>query len=135
VAFETARRLDRAGPHVLGVQLEVLPVHEALPTASSDAPPPLPPDTQPGGRALVLGDADLASNQVLFQSKANQDFLLNAVYWLLNREDSMGISAKSDVIHVVLYPDQRRQVEELIQWLPGLLCLLTGVLVWWLRSR
>ncbi|MCK6519980.1 ABC transporter, partial [Myxococcota bacterium] len=42
----------------------------------------------PGGRVLVIGDSDFASNSLLAQGQ-NQDLLLNAVAWMVDEEDQI----------------------------------------------
>ena len=120
-------RMDRAGPHILGVQLEI--VKDGDPTATSDG------GLRPGGRAVVLGDADVASSQVLSLGQINRDLVFNAVYWLLDRKDSMGITAKSDLVRINLPQDQLRQSSRLVQYAAPIVFLLVGVLVWWFRRH
>lgn len=135
--LRTDPRMDRRGPHAMAVQIEVQPL-PPLPTASSDitpsGPPPLPPDAKAGGKAVIIGDGDLAANQWILAG-ANRDFVFNALYWLLEREDSMGISAKSDVVKIVMDDERLRQASLLIQFGAPAVFLFAGMLVWWLRRH
>lgn len=44
---------------------------------------------EPGGRLVVVGDADFPSNQALVLG-SNQDFLLNTFAWLVGEEEQLG---------------------------------------------
>ena len=57
----------------------------AVPAASSS---PLP--TKAGGKVVVFGDADFASNQMI-ASGLNQDLLLNTVAWMVGEDDQISI--------------------------------------------
>ena len=47
-------------------------------------------DRKPGGRLVVIGDAEFASNELLDQA-SNQDLFLNTVAWLAGEEDQVSI--------------------------------------------
>jgi hypothetical protein len=128
-------KLDRRGPHGLGVQVEVHP--EDIPPPAAEAKPgptALPSGTKPGGRAVVFGDADIASSHILSQFQPNRDVVVNAVYWLLDRQESMGISGKSDVVKINLDPKDLRQLRDTVLTVP-VAFLILGVLVWWVRRH
>ena len=128
-------KLDRRGPHGLGVQVEVHPEDIPPPAAEvGPGPSPLPSGTRPGGRAVVVGDADIASSTILSQFQPDRDFVVNAVYWLLDRQESMGISGKSDVVKINLVDDDLRNLRDTILTVP-LAFLVLGVLVWWVRRH
>lgn len=60
----------------------------AVPVAPTSAAPELP--RQAGGKVVVVGDMDFASNQ-LVANGLNQDLLLNTVAWMAGEEDQIGI--------------------------------------------
>ncbi len=128
-------KLDRPGPHGLAVQVEVHP-EDIPPPAAERKPGPaaLPSETRPGGRAVVVGDADIASSYILSQFQPDRDFVVNAVYWLLDRQESMGISGKSDVVKINLDPKDIRTLRDTRLSVP-LGFLVLGVLVWWVRRH
>jgi ABC-type uncharacterized transport system involved in gliding motility auxiliary subunit len=53
-------------------------------------------DGKKGGRMVVIGDSDFATNAAMDPSRsANQDFFLNTVNWLADQEDLLSIRPKS----------------------------------------
>lgn len=135
--LEVEPNLDRKGPHCLGAWLEIDP--EPAPADAAAAPPGSPPrlpaDAEKGGRAVVLGDADLASNQLLMIAHPNQGLVYNAVVWLLDRQESMGIAAKSDTVKIVLTDEQRRRLGLWIQFALPVSFLMAGILTLWMRRH
>lgn len=133
--LKVERNLDRPGPHVLAVQAEVHPEDVPPPSAEAPAgPAALPSDVKAGGRVVVLGDVDVLSSYVIASGQANRDFVLNSVYWLLDRQESIGISAREEETRIVIDQDQQRTLRDTIITVWGGL-IVAGVLVWWLRRR
>ncbi len=64
----------------------------SLPGLADAAVPAAPVDVQrkAGGKVLVFGDSDFASNELLGQG-SNQDLFLNAVAWLVGEDDQISI--------------------------------------------
>ncbi|RME20711.1 MAG: hypothetical protein D6798_19850 [Deltaproteobacteria bacterium] len=64
----------------------------ALPGLAAAPAPAAPPEVErkAGGRVLVFGDSDFASNELLGQG-SNQDLFLNAIAWLVGEEDQVSI--------------------------------------------
>ncbi|MDP2308371.1 MAG: Gldg family protein [Pseudomonadota bacterium] len=60
----------------------------AAPAVAIEAAPALPPKA--GGRVIVYGDGDFASNKLITVG-VNQDLLLNAVAWIVGEEDQVTI--------------------------------------------
>lgn len=81
-------------------------------------------------RAVVVGDAELATNQMI-KFGANKDFLLNAVHWLVGAEDDIGISPKDPQFNFVTITNRQVWVvfTIVILLVPGLV-LTFGVLQW-----
>ncbi len=65
------------------------PAVELAPSATKEAPT-LP--VAPGGKVVVLGDADFAGNQMVLAG-VNQDLLLNSVAWMVGEGEQIGIRA------------------------------------------
>lgn len=84
-------------------------------------------------RLLVVGNAAFATDDALTQQ--NLDFLLNAVNWMVDREELIGIAPKSVTsFQLSLSDDQLSQISLLTMGaIPGLVAV-AGVLVW-LRRR
>lgn len=55
-------------------------------------PETAPADLKPGGRVLVVGDADFASNKLVLNGN-NLDLFLNGVAWLVGEEEQIAIRA------------------------------------------
>jgi ABC-type uncharacterized transport system involved in gliding motility auxiliary subunit len=112
---------DRRGPVAVAVAVEKGPVGainmEILPT-----------------RLVVIGDSQFAANG--FVSGGNQDFFMNAVQWLLRKEQSIGIAPKTQS-RLFLIMDPRRQGWALIWIVLGLpACfIVAGGLVFLVRRR
>ena len=100
---------------------------EVAPTGSETA-------TKAGGRVVVIGDVDFATNELIDQV-SNQDLLLNTVAWLAGEEDQISIR-----------PNEAAQgtlsmsfIQGLIVWMlclfvmPGL--AVVGALVTWRMRR
>lgn len=85
-------------------------------------------------RLVVVASPDAAANSVLQQIPGNQDFLLNAVNWLAQAEENLGIRPKEDVTpNVILTPGQSNLILLSAMGLfPGLIVLL-GLMTWWSR--
>lgn len=95
--------VDRTGQLPLAVLAEIVNPAVLDVQTPSDGPAPVdgaftedlgrmvPTDftPKPGGRVLVVGDADFPSNQALTVG-ANQDFFLNTVVWMLGEEEQLG---------------------------------------------
>jgi hypothetical protein len=58
------------------------------PAAPATTPSSLP--TQPGGKVMVVGDADFATNQLVYNG-LNQDLLLNTIAWMVGEDAQISI--------------------------------------------
>ncbi len=105
---------------------------EAAPSVPVEAAPALP--TKAGGRVLVYGDADFASNKLITVG-VNQDLFLNAVAWMVGEEEQISIRANEagkgklnlNIVTVFL-----ASVVALVV-APGL--TIVGAVATWLRRR
>jgi ABC-type uncharacterized transport system involved in gliding motility auxiliary subunit len=89
-----------------------------------------------GFRIVVLGDAELATDQFLVQNFGNQVLLTSAVNWLVEREALVGIPPRArERVGLTLSAAQLRWVYLLaLLVLPGLV-LVAGVTVHYRRRR
>ena len=103
----------------------------AAATPGSPAPPAAPKDGEAAdaakkpakARLVVIGTANLASNQFL-GAQGNRDFFLNVVSWLAEDESQISVRARDTKSNpIVLSPPQA----ELVLWLP--VAILPGAVV------
>lgn len=113
------RQRDRQGPISLAVAVE------------RGAAVDLGMDLRPS-RLVVFGDTDFLSNGAL--TGGNTDLFLNALNWLLEREQLLSIAPKPlDDIRLVISRAQLRGVYwTVLAILPGLVAIL-GAGIWWQR--
>lgn len=92
--------VEIADPAVLGVAEPVAPAEPAAPALPVDGAPALPSvepgrgvpadfEPQAGGRLVVLGDSDFASNMLVNWGN-NRDLFLNTLAWLVGEEEQIG---------------------------------------------
>ncbi len=118
-------RPDVAPPNRLG-----------LVTASERVIPPKDlPFSVRGGRIVVFGNADLASNQRI-GIFGNQSILLSAVNWCLDRDTQLNIPARPVELFQLSLSQQElaRLRYSLMLALPGVAALF-GLIVYWTRRR
>jgi hypothetical protein len=110
---------EQRQPQLLGVAVEGV-----WPRGAASAPP---------FRAVVMGDADFASNS-FFPYMANSDLILSMLRWLLREERSPVVATRIPVAPLVLLTKlQMQQIFLLTEVLLPLGVLVIGVLVWWKR--
>jgi ABC-type uncharacterized transport system involved in gliding motility auxiliary subunit len=122
---------DLLGPVSLGVVVE-LPKEAAKP---GEAKKPAPKAPAQGGRLIVFGDADFASNAYLEQA-GNRDLALNSIAFLAQEGDLISISPKQEASQpLMIQPSQAR----VVFWLPvvvlPLIFVVLGVVVVIRRRR
>jgi ABC-type uncharacterized transport system involved in gliding motility auxiliary subunit len=87
--------------------------------------------TAPGKRAMrliVFGDSDFATNQLLQANVDNGLLLSNALNWLVEREELLGIPPKkTEQVRLTLTGDEIRKIYLLAAFLPILAVVLGGV--------
>ncbi len=113
--------IDRRGPIPIAVAVERGPVPGI--------------DVQiRSARLVVFGDSAFASNAAL--TGGDEEFFLQAVNWLLDREQWLAIAPRDvDEIRLVL---NRRQIRQLIVWVTGVfpgVAAVLGLLVWMRRRQ
>jgi ABC-type uncharacterized transport system involved in gliding motility auxiliary subunit len=116
-------KTDRGGPLTLALAVET----------------PAEPDTGEAagargqGRLVVIGDADIATNQYI-GVQGNRDLLLNTANWLAGEESLISIRARHpEDRRVNLTRRQDRLVFYGVQILLPMMVLAAGVVVWWRR--
>lgn len=92
-------------------------------------------ERETGWRLVVVGDSDFASNGQIANA-GNLNLALNAVNWLVKREEALGIAPRSpEQVHLYLSAAQMRTVALVsLAGLP-LAAIVAGVVVWWRRRR
>jgi ABC-type uncharacterized transport system involved in gliding motility auxiliary subunit len=134
---EFDEKRDKAGPVSLGVVVELpkpAPKPEDKKERAGQAKPANAPPVQ-GGRLIVFGDADFASNAYL-QQAGNRDLALNSISFLAQEADLISISPKQETSQpLMIQPGQAR----VVFWLPvvvlPLIFVIIGVIVVIVRRR
>ena len=87
-------------------------------------------------RMIVAGNCEFIADASLSEANANLDFTLNAIDWLLDREELIGIAPKeSKMFTLNLTEDQIGSIALLTMIaMPGIVALF-GIAVWWKRRR
>lgn len=95
---------------------------------------PHPMVSRPGGRVLVVGDADVLGNELLAEGAGNATFVTNAMRWLVRADDRMSRVGKAGRIRkLALTPGQLSMIRWLVIGLLPLLAVLGGGAVWAIR--
>ncbi|HNX51185.1 MAG TPA: GldG family protein [Thermoanaerobaculaceae bacterium] len=92
-------------------------------------------DKDKGWRLVVIGNSVFLSNA--YEGNAgNQNLALNAINWLVKREQALGIAPRApEQVNLFLNASQMRNILLIsLVGLPGL-AILAGVMVWWRRRR
>ncbi|MBF0545744.1 MAG: Gldg family protein [Candidatus Riflebacteria bacterium] len=88
-----------------------------------------------GSRAVILGDADFASNKLL-QVQGNSDLIVNAINWLAGQEQMISIRPKTlDFGTVTIDRDSGNFILILTMLVSPMVIFLIGGAVWWTRRR
>lgn len=126
-AFEFKEGEDLKGP---------VPIAAAAERAATPAAPGAPSGTALSPtRLVVVGDSDFIGN-VQVTNAGNRDFLMGAVYWLVEEERLIGIGPKPiEAIKLTLTDQQLGRIRWLSFLGMPLLCGALGVGVWALRRK
>jgi ABC-type uncharacterized transport system involved in gliding motility auxiliary subunit len=88
----------------------------------------------PSLRVVAIGSAAAFANQNL--SPLEVDFMVNALQWVLGRQEALGISPKAPLDFAVALDDRQQRLIILAVFLGiPLLSSAAGVLVWWRRRH
>jgi ABC-type uncharacterized transport system involved in gliding motility auxiliary subunit len=97
---------------------------------------------KPGGvdidvmRMVVFGTASFVDNSNIRSSDGNADLVMNAINWLLKREQLVAVSPKTpEEFHLDMSVNQVRMVYALVVVVLPLAVALTGIIVWMRRRR
>ena len=127
--FEFTEGQDLKGPVSIAVAAEqTKPATEAGGTPASVAgqPPAL-------GRLVVIGDSDFIANSQL-DNVGNKDLLQAAMYWLIAREQLIGIGPKPiQTIRLNLTGVQLKRIFWFSFLAMPMACSLLGLGMWWVR--
>jgi ABC-type uncharacterized transport system involved in gliding motility auxiliary subunit len=88
-----------------------------------------------GGRVVVFGDSDFATNEY-FDALRNRDLFLNAVNWLAG--EVAGITVRPNISRASSFQmsqDEFRRIQFLTLFLLPEAIAVVGVLTWWLRRK
>ncbi len=102
---------------------------------AAERTPSTPPDGQRPARTrlVAIGDSEFVINAQL-GNIGNRDFLLGAVYWLMEQEQRIGIGPKPlESLQLNLTGRQLKRVFWFSFLTMPLVCGVLGVGVWWLR--
>jgi hypothetical protein len=128
---------DLAGPVSLGVAVDLAARPEpAVPGLEAEPPPGAAPgEPGSGGRMVVFGDSDFATNGQLDQP-GNATLIANTLNWMVERETHLGIAPREpEQVRLSLTPQQRRQsFWLLVLGIPGA-ALVAGVVITVKRRR
>lgn len=88
------------------------------------------------GRIVVIGDADLSRNESATPGSASTNMLLNAIAWLTENDDLIGIRATGQEEQPMILSDEEKRS---VAWLASLgavqLIGLAGLITWVIRRR
>jgi ABC-type uncharacterized transport system involved in gliding motility auxiliary subunit len=88
----------------------------------------------PALRVVAVGSASAFANQNL--SPLEVDFMVNALQWVLGRQEALGISPKTPLDFAVALDDRQQRIIVLSVFLGiPLLTAAVGVFVWWRRRH
>lgn len=92
-------------------------------------------DKDTGWRLVVIGNSTFVTNAYV-ANVGNPNLALNAINWLVKREQALGIAPRSpEQVNLFLNAGQMRTIVLIsLVGLPGL-AILAGVVVWWRRRR
>ena len=92
-------------------------------------------DKESGWRLVVFGNSAFATNQYLANA-GNSNLVLNAVNWLANQEQALGIAPRSpEQVQLFLSETQMSHVLLISLILLPACAIALGVAVWWRRRR
>ncbi len=122
---------DKQGPVTLGAAATAAATAAPPPGNASPAGVEAPP--KPESRVAAIGDSDFASNFAI-GIPGNSDLFVNAVSWLGQREDLIGIRPRApEDRRLTLTADQQQRIMLLsLLIIPGIV-FASGIYTWWRR--
>jgi ABC-type uncharacterized transport system involved in gliding motility auxiliary subunit len=129
-----SRQVSPAPPSVppTAAPPEATPHPHVLAVATEGTWPGTPPEARPF-RAVIIGDADFASNS-FFSYMANSDLALSVSRWLVREDRSPAVTSRIPVPSLMLLTrPQMRQIFLVTEVLLPLGVLVIGAFVWWKR--
>jgi ABC-type uncharacterized transport system len=129
-----ARQVSPDPPSIspMAAPSEATPHPQVLAVATEGTWPGTTPDGRPF-RAVIIGDADFASNSFL-PYLANSDLALSMVRWLVREDRSPAVASRIPVPPLTLLTRaQMRQIFLVTEVLLPLGTLMIGAFVWWKR--
>ncbi|MCH8870551.1 MAG: GldG family protein [Chloroflexi bacterium] len=85
-------------------------------------------------KMVLFGDSDFAKNKFFFSSSDNGDLFLNAVNWLAEDYELIGISPKLFPYRELVVTSRERNFIKWSSWVvPPVVMLMLGTVVWWRR--
>ena len=89
---------------------------------------------------MVVADVDFVSNRLLVdavvRSSVNEDFFLNAINWMAERTENIGIAAKErERRTATITPSRRRRLLFGTVFGPVIVMVVLGIYVWRVRSQ
>jgi ABC-type uncharacterized transport system involved in gliding motility auxiliary subunit len=125
---------DLKGPVSVAVAVNRTdPVPSMSPSATPTAVPADAPKV-PKGRAVIIGNAEFASNTLAGQVIGNRDLFVNAVNWLAEEEDLISIRAEPQAAPSIVLTNQGEFLVFItVVLLVPLSVVAVGVSIWWQR--
>lgn len=112
--------IDLAGPVDMAVALELAPGEGSLINAGKRT-----------SRVLVVGDADVLTNQLLAEGPGNSTFAVNAFRWLLWDDARLSVIGKPTAVRrLALTTEDQARIRWLVMGLLPLLAVVVGGAVW-----
>lgn len=114
--------------------LNLAVLYDAGMTANPD-PMGLPPDTGDKSRMIVVGDADMMTDEFIsIGLRGNAYFVLNSINWLVANEKLISIPPKEEMpSFLTMNERQQKLVWVLVVGVMPLLVAVCGFAVWWRR--
>ena len=103
-------------------------------SGASAASPPTAFTPKAGGKVVVFGDSDFASNQLVDQL-TNKDLLLNTIAWMVGEEDQLAVRAKGGEAQTLTLTVGQSLVVWLLSVLVAPGAAMLGALLTWRMRR
>ncbi len=126
--------VDLKGPVSVAVAVNRTDPIPAISPGATATPKPDDAAKTPKGRAVIVGNAEFASNTLAGQVIGNRDLFVNAVNWLAEDEDLISVRAEPQAAPSIILTNQGEFLVLLtVVLLVPLSVVAIGVAVWWQR--